>query len=84
MSNTGNGAKPLRYWRVMAGLSQGQLAARVGVGPATISRLELGQRAGSPELWRRIEEALGVEREKILEFQLFLEKELSWLKRERQ
>jgi DNA-binding XRE family transcriptional regulator len=38
----------LRYWRVMRGMSQEQLAASIGVRRATVARLE----AGYPSLVR--------------------------------
>lgn len=49
----------LRGFRLASGLTQAELAARVGVGAPYISRLEHGRDQSSPALLGRIADALG-------------------------
>jgi DNA-binding XRE family transcriptional regulator len=61
------GESPLRVWREYRALTQGQLAAAVGLKTAThISDLEAGKRGGSGRLWRKLARALNVQVEDIL------------------
>lgn len=45
--------------RAELGITQDQLAARIGTTASSISRIESGQRKTSPEMLRRLAEALG-------------------------
>ena len=56
---------PLRAWRQRRALSQRDLAAKSGIGLATIVRLEHGQPA-RPSSIRRLAEALGLTPEEFL------------------
>ena len=56
---------PLVRFRETEGISQTDLARRVGVGRATINRIETGVRQASPKLALRIEAATGVPRAEI-------------------
>jgi transcriptional regulator with XRE-family HTH domain len=48
----------LRYERTKAGLQQNELARKAGVSKAHVSRLELGRCGPSPDVLRRLAEAL--------------------------
>ena len=50
----------LRTTRNLVGLSRRELARRAGVNGATITHLELGDHGGSPEMQRKLADALGV------------------------
>jgi transcriptional regulator with XRE-family HTH domain len=50
----------LQAWRKLRGLTQGQLAERVGVNRRTIVRMEHGDGAVRTEIFLRIAHALGV------------------------
>ena len=52
-------ADRLRVARVRSGLSQAELAVRVGVGQQAISRYETGERSPDAEMIARIERVLG-------------------------
>lgn len=54
---------PQRLWRarVAAGKSQQQLAAEAKVSTSHMSAIEKGQKAASPDVLRRLAEALGCE-----------------------
>lgn len=56
----------LALFRKRAALSQGELAARAGIGRATISRLERGGSA-SFETIERLAKALGKERTQLIQ-----------------
>jgi len=60
------GEMPLRVWRQYRGLTLEDVATRVGVTPATVSRLETGAMKGAPAIWRRLASALDVAVEDIL------------------
>lgn len=47
--------------RILAGLQQKELAEMAGISKAQISRLELGRTGTSPDVLRRLAEALGCE-----------------------
>lgn len=49
----------LRLLRVRCGLSQRQLAARVGIAQVTISRLERDARRATPEVLEKMLDAMG-------------------------
>ena len=62
-----DGESALRVWREYRGLTQGQLAAAVGLKTAThVSDLESGKRKGSGLLWAKLARALKVTIEDIL------------------
>jgi len=58
--------RPLRAWRLRAGLSAAELAARAGLHPLTVRKLERG-RPGRPATWRRLAEALGIRPDQLRE-----------------
>lgn len=60
------GETPLRVWRQYRGLTLDDVAKRVGVAPATVSRLETGVMKGGPAIWRKLASALDVAVEDIL------------------
>jgi DNA-binding XRE family transcriptional regulator len=60
------GETPLRVWRQYRGLTLDDVAKRVGVTPATVSRLETGVMKGAPAIWRKLAAALDVTVEDIL------------------
>ena len=60
------GESPLRVWRQYRGLTLEDVAKRVGVAPATVSRLETGGMKGAPAIWRKLAAALDVTVEDIL------------------
>jgi TetR/AcrR family transcriptional regulator, cholesterol catabolism regulator len=51
---------PLRRLRLARGLSQADLARRVGMRPATISAIETGKTCPRPRTLRRLANGLGV------------------------
>jgi DNA-binding XRE family transcriptional regulator len=55
------GGNPIRIWRKHRGLSQAQLADRVGKSQAYVAQLEAGKREGTITVYRQLAEALGVE-----------------------
>ena len=59
MARAINGAA-LRSVRDLVGISRGELGRRVGIHGATISNLELGNHGASPEVMRKLADALGV------------------------
>jgi transcriptional regulator with XRE-family HTH domain len=59
MSDTGFGSR-LRHLREAAGLTQKQLADRLGVGPSRVSDLERGHREPGWRVACQIADALGV------------------------
>lgn len=54
------GESSLKIWRQHKGLTAASLAEQAGIAQSTISKLELGQRHGRPEVWRALATALGV------------------------
>jgi len=54
------GESGLRVWREHRGMTATKLAADAGVSQAAISKLELGQRGGRPDVWRSLANALRV------------------------
>jgi transcriptional regulator with XRE-family HTH domain len=50
---------PLRAWRQAAGISQEELAGKVGTTKSVISRIETGARDASAELLRKIADVTG-------------------------
>ena len=60
------GEMPLRVWRQYRGFTLEDVAQRVGVTPATVSRLETGAMKGAPAIWRKLAGALDVAVEDIL------------------
>jgi len=55
------GESPVRVWREHRGLTAAALAARVGVTPAHVSKLESGKGEPSVGLLRKLSGTLGVE-----------------------
>lgn len=62
-----DGEPPIRVWRDHRGMTAAQLAARVGVTPAHISKLETRKGEPSLSLLRRLSSALDVETDLLLE-----------------
>ena len=60
------GEMPLRVWRQYRSLTLDDVAKRVEVTPATVSRLETGVMKGAPAIWRKLAIALDVAVEDIL------------------
>ncbi len=56
-----NGESPLRIYREYRGLTQTQLATKVGLTQATIAELEKGKQKGSIETWKTLSIALNVD-----------------------
>ena len=56
----------LSTWRKFRGLTQKELASRVGAAPSYINQIESGKRVGKPALWRSIAAALNVSIDDIL------------------
>lgn len=50
----------LRTTRDLVGISRRELARRTGVAGATITNLELGNHGASPQVMRKLADALGV------------------------
>lgn len=50
----------LAFWRKRAGLTQAQLAEKVGIAQAYMSNLETGSRDGDVKLWMNIARVLGL------------------------
>ena len=62
MTTSSHPDHPLVRYREVAGLSQADLARRVGVDKSTINKIEQGSRPASPRLAVRIEAATGISR----------------------
>jgi DNA-binding XRE family transcriptional regulator len=62
------GEAPLRVWREHRSLSAAELAARVGVTPAHISKLETGKGEPSVALLRKLAAALELDLESLVGF----------------
>jgi len=60
------GESPLKVWRQHRGLTQGELASRVGVTTMSVSNLERGSRGARMQVWRALSEALNVSLDDIL------------------
>ncbi len=63
-----NGESPLKVWREHRGLTQQELAARLGLSKMTISGLETGKRDTSSRNWRRLAEVLAVDLDDLVPF----------------
>ncbi|MGF1643768.1 MAG: helix-turn-helix domain-containing protein [Thiotrichales bacterium] len=55
------GENPVRVWRMHRGLSQTQLAERIGISQAYLAQIENGQRDGTLTVYRALAGALGVD-----------------------
>lgn len=53
--------RPLRVYREFRGLTQVQIAQKVGLTQATIAELEKGKQKGSIETWKRLAAVLNVD-----------------------
>ncbi|MFP5461933.1 MAG: helix-turn-helix transcriptional regulator [Gammaproteobacteria bacterium] len=62
------GEAPLRVWREHRGLTAAELAARVGVTPAHVSKLETGKGEPSVNLLRKLAAALELDLESLVGF----------------
>lgn len=58
---------PLAFWRKRAGLTQGALAAKVGVTQNYLSDVENGRRAGPVDLWLKLARVLSVPLEALVD-----------------
>lgn len=56
----------LRYWRLVRGMTQRDLADRAGTTHAAISHIEAGKRQPRPSMILKLAEALGVKPEELL------------------
>jgi DNA-binding XRE family transcriptional regulator len=54
------GATPLQAWREYRGISQSALARAVGIGPSTLSKIEMGKRIGRMATRRAIARSLDI------------------------
>ncbi len=61
-----NGENPLRVWRTYRGLSQQELADKVGCSKMKISSLETGKQDTSSGNWRKLAEALNLNVDDIM------------------
>jgi transcriptional regulator with XRE-family HTH domain len=57
---------PLAFWRKKRGLSQVELAEKLGVGQGYVSDLESGRRIGAVDLYAKLAEILSVAMEDLL------------------
>ena len=60
------GESPLKVWRRYRGLTQTELASRIGMSKMTVSTMEKGSRPGSIKVWRALSEALDVSLDDLL------------------
>ncbi|MEX0852169.1 MAG: helix-turn-helix transcriptional regulator [Bauldia sp.] len=61
-----SGEGPVRVWRDVRGMTQGELAAKAGIKPNYLSMIEGGERRGSPATLKRIAAALDVDMEELI------------------
>ena len=55
-----DGENPIRIWRQHRGMTLGELANRVGIGPAYLSQMETGKRDGTVGTLRKIASELDI------------------------
>lgn len=60
-----DGKSPIKVWREYRGLTQQQLADRIGISKPYLSQLETGKRTGPAEVLSAIAEALNVSLEQV-------------------
>lgn len=60
------GENPIRVWRQHRGLTQAELAEKVGISDPYLSQLETGRRKGSPEVLLNVASALDLSLDDIL------------------
>ena len=60
-----DGKSPIKVWREYRGLTQQQLADRIGISKPYLSQLETGKRTGTAEVLSAIAEALDVSLEQV-------------------
>ena len=60
-----DGKSPIKVWREYRGLTQQQLADRIGISKPYLSQLETGKRTGTAEVLSAIAEALNVSLEQV-------------------
>ena len=63
------GAHPIAAWRKHRGMTQEQLATRIGINRGYLAQIERGGRAGTPETLGKIARALGCLVEDLLELE---------------
>ena len=56
-----DGENPVRVWREHRNLTQVALAAKAGVSPTYLSKIERGKRSGTTKVLRALADALGVD-----------------------
>src|ERR1700753_1995563 len=57
---------PLSFWRNKRAMTQKALADRVGISQSYVADLEAGRREGSPQLFKRLAEALRLRMEDLI------------------
>lgn len=62
-----DGKSPIKVWREYRGLTQQQLADRIGISKPYLSQLETGKRTGTTEVLSTIADALNVSLEQVAE-----------------
>ena len=60
-----DGKNPIKVWREYRGLTQQQLAGRVGISKPYLSQLETGKRTGTTDVLSAIAKALDVSLEQV-------------------
>jgi DNA-binding XRE family transcriptional regulator len=60
------GDSPLKVWRQYRGLTQTEVASRIGMSKMTVSSMEGGSRPGSIKVWRALADVLKVSLDDIL------------------
>jgi DNA-binding XRE family transcriptional regulator len=61
-----NGENPIRVWREHRGLTQQQVADRVGISKPYLSQLESGKRRGGVEVLQKVAQILKVSLEDVV------------------
>lgn len=56
----------LKYWRLVRGMTQRDLAGKAGTTHAAVSQIEAGKRQPRPSMILKLAEALGVKPEDLL------------------
>ncbi len=62
-----DGKNPIRVWREYRGLTQQQLAEKVGISKPYLSQLESGKRSGTTDVLMSIAQALNVGLEELVD-----------------
>lgn len=56
----------VRVWREHRGMAAGTLAQRAGIAQAYLSQIETGEREGTPEVFSKLANALGVSPDELM------------------